>query len=78
MSGSRTNIHDGGSGHVTEGRGKEKEGVEALARVHLGLWSPSVVTKQHVEDGQTTELPQEHPYGLEREGETERCGGRGE
>ena len=26
------------------------------------------MTKQHVEDSQTTELPQEHPYGLERGG----------
>lgn len=42
---SLTNIHSGGGRHVTHGRGEEEERVEALTRVHTGLWASSVIAE---------------------------------
>lgn len=42
---SLTNIHDGGSSHITHGRGEEEKRVETLARVHLWFRSTPIVAK---------------------------------
>ena len=62
-----TNIHDGRSGHVTEGRRQKEEGVKTLAWVHTGLRSATVMTEENVESSQAAQLSQKHAYSLKEE-----------
>lgn len=59
-----TDIHDGGSRHVTHGGREEEQGVEALAGVHPRFGPAFVVEQQDVEDDETAELAKKHPHRL--------------